>query len=116
MYCAGHYPLDRGCDCCCGDWSLHWMLGRASPFLCGCHNPVGGRVCSPFVGVEALRVGFNKVLLPLSVCPLTKEVSAEASETCVVTANLRATHAGICGSAQKQPKFAGLSPLCSSQI
>lgn len=28
----GHYPLDRRCDWCCGDQSLHWMLDR--PPLC----------------------------------------------------------------------------------
>ena len=53
--CAGHYPLDRGCEWCCGDQSLHQMLSRTSSLLCGCHCPVGGRVCSRGVGVEAPR-------------------------------------------------------------
>ena len=55
--CAGCYPLDRGCDWYCGDHSLHQMLNGASSLLCGCHIPVGGRVCSPAVGVEAPRSG-----------------------------------------------------------
>ena len=46
-------PLTEGL--CCGDQSLHWMLGGASSLLCGCHSPVGSRVCSPVVGVEAPR-------------------------------------------------------------
>ena len=33
------------------------MLGRASSLICGCHSPLGGRVCSPLVGVEAPRSG-----------------------------------------------------------
>ena len=53
--CAGCHPLDRGCDWCCSDHSLHWMLGRASSLLCGCHSPIGGRVCTPVVGEEAPR-------------------------------------------------------------
>ena len=51
--CVSHYPLDRGWDWCCGDQSLHWMLGRAFSLLCGCHSPVGGRVYSPVVDIEA---------------------------------------------------------------
>ena len=39
----------------CGDQSLQWILSRASSLLCGCHSPVGDRVCSPVVGVEAPR-------------------------------------------------------------
>ena len=31
------------------------MLGGASCLLCGCHILVGGRVCSPVVGVETTR-------------------------------------------------------------
>ena len=34
------------------------MLDGASSLLCGCHSPVGGRVCSsPVVGLEAIRLG-----------------------------------------------------------
>ena len=51
-------PLMGVCDFpSCGDWSLHWMLGRASCLLCGCHSSVKGRVCSPVVGTEAPRLG-----------------------------------------------------------
>ena len=57
--CADHYPLDRECDQCCGDHSLHWMLSKASSLLCDCHSPVWDRVCSSVVGVEAPRSGFN---------------------------------------------------------
>ena len=47
-------PLIRGCAWCC-DQNLHWMLGRDDSLLCGCHSPVGDRVGSPVVGVEAPR-------------------------------------------------------------
>ena len=53
------WPLSPCWQCvwwCC-DQSLHWMLGRASSLLCGCHSPVRGRVCSPVVRVEAPRSG-----------------------------------------------------------
>jgi len=35
------------------------MLGRAASLLCGFHSPVGGRVCSPVVGVKNPRSGFK---------------------------------------------------------
>ena len=44
-----------------------------------------------------------------------KEVNTESTEARVVTANLCAAHAGICGFAHKQPKVTSLSLLCSSQ-
>ena len=44
------------------------MPSRASSLLCVCHSPVGGRVCSPLVGVEAHR----------SVCELWCEVAGES--------------------------------------
>ena len=84
--------------------------------LCGCHSPVGGRVCSPVVGVAALRVGFNQALLPLSGCPAPGEVINEARESRVVTEDLHTTCVDVHGSAQKQPKVAPLSLLCSPQI
>ena len=62
-------PL-RGCDWCYDDQSLHWMPSRASSLLCVCHSPVGGRVCSPHVGVEAHR----------SVCELWCEVGRWITE------------------------------------
>lgn len=45
-----------------------------------CHRPVRGRLCSPVAGVEARRVGFGETLLPLSACPVLKEMTAEAGE------------------------------------
>ena len=50
-------PLMGGCVSCCGDQSMHRILGRTSLLLCGCHSPVGGRVCSRVVAVEASRSG-----------------------------------------------------------
>ena len=91
------------------------MLGGASSLLCGRHIPVRDGVCCLVVGVEALRVRFDKASSLLSVCCVSKEVIAEASEAPVVTANLCAAHAGMFSSARKQPKVASLSPLCSSQ-
>lgn len=44
------------------------------------------------VGVEVLMVRFDKALLPLSVCSIPKDMFAEASKACVVTANLCTTH------------------------
>ena len=91
------------------------MLGRASSVLCGCHSAVRSGVCSPVVGVEALRVRFHKAPLPLSACSVPKEVITEASEACVVTENLDACTGGACGFAQKQPKVMSVSLLCLSQ-
>ena len=90
------------------------MFGRASSSLHGYHSPVGGGLCSPVTGVEALRIGFNSALLPLMSHFVPKEVSAEASEVPVVTANLFTTCAEVHGSDQKQPKVTSLSPLCLS--
>ena len=35
------------------------MLGGAASLLYACHSPVGGRVCSPIVGVKNPRSGFK---------------------------------------------------------
>ena len=43
---------DLGFDCCYCDPSLPWILKRASPWLCGCHCPVCGGICSLVGGVE----------------------------------------------------------------
>ena len=43
------------CDWCCDNHSLHWMLSGVSSLVFGCPSPIRGRVCSPFVGVEAPR-------------------------------------------------------------
>ena len=108
--CAGHYPLDKGYDCHCGAQSRCWMLGGASSLLCGSHYPVGGRFCSPVVGVEALKVEFDQPPLPLSVCPAPEEVTAEAIETHVFPANLCTAHEGFHSPTQRQPKVVSLSP------
>ena len=42
-------------------------------------------------------------------CSVPKEATAEASKARVVTANLSATHAGVHGSAEEQPKVVSLS-------
>lgn len=92
--CAGRYPIDRGCDCCCGDQSLHWTLSRASALLCGCHSHVGGQVCSPVVGTDAPRfisellfevgetgallLGEKPLSVPLQNCPLCGAVTSHA--------------------------------------
>ena len=86
-------PLIRRCGLCCGDQSLHWMLGGVSSLFCGCHSLVRGRVCSSVLEVKILRFQFSKALLPLSVFSIPKEVSAEASEARVVAVNLCAVHA-----------------------
>ena len=87
---------------------------EASSLLCGCHQPVESRVCSPVVGVD--RVVFDQALLPLSACRAPKKVTTEASEGHAVTVNLCTTHGSVCGSTQKQPNVMSLSPLCSSQV
>ena len=37
------------------------MLSGASSLLCGCHSPVGDRICSSVVGMEVSR-SFSKLL------------------------------------------------------
>ena len=73
-------------------------------------------VCSPVVGVGALRVGLDQALLSLSVCPAPKELIPEAWEACAVTEDPCSVCDGFCVSAQKEPKVASLSLLCSSKI
>ena len=53
--CAGHQPLERGCDWWCGDQSLHWALGKASALFVAVTALVRGRFCSSVVGVESFR-------------------------------------------------------------
>ena len=73
-------------------WSPGPALGvRQGPLIAPW--PVGVRASSPVVGVEALRVGFDEAPSPLSACPVPKEVTAEAGEAQVVTANLCISHA-----------------------
>ena len=56
------------------------MLGSISSLLCDCHSPIGNRVCSVGVEIEALKVHFSKSPLSLSVFPILKEVSTEADK------------------------------------
>ena len=51
----------------------------------GCHSPVIGGVCSPIVGVETRRVGFNKGSLVLKCVLCLQEGQAEARDAHVVT-------------------------------
>ena len=53
---------------------------QAGPPLCSTAVTAlsGGRVCSLGVGVEALKVRFDKALLPLSVCSVRREVRGGA--------------------------------------
>lgn len=90
--CARHYPLDRVCDWCYGVQSLHWMLGRASSLFHGYHSLMENGFWSLVIGAEALGFGFDKTPLPLCEGSMPKEVRAEASKSCVVTANICAAH------------------------
>ena len=92
------------------------MLNEDYSLLCGCHSSFRGRVCSPVVGVEALRFGFNQSPLPLSMCLFPKEGIAETSEAHVVTELLRTVYVDIHHSSQKWPKVASLSLFCLSWI
>ena len=99
-----------------GGQSLSWMLGEAFSLPCGCHGFCQGEGLLPSFGGEALRVGFDKALLPLSVCfGVHQEMNTGAGEGCGVTGNLCITHAGIQGSAENQTKIVPVSPLCLSQ-
>ena len=107
MVCVGRYSLDRGCDLCCGDQSLHWMLSRASSLLCGCHSPVRGKVCSPDVRVEAPRsvselwceVGGTQTLPlgdePLSI-PLQELSTGKCTLWCHLSLNVQAHKVHYC--------------------
>ena len=76
------FPLDRGCDWCYSIQGLHWMLGKVSSLV---STALAGARSTPLVfGVEAPMVGFSTALLPSSVCPVPKEVTAETNEACVV--------------------------------
>lgn len=90
---------DRHCVCCWSKQSLHWA--EASSLLCGCHSLVTVGVCSPVVGVEALRVGFDQTPLPLNVSPALKGVIVEENEAHVITKTLCVTCVGVHSSTQK---------------
>ena len=86
---------------------------EVSSLLCDCHHPLKDRVCFPILGVD--RVKFDQALLPSSMGPTPKEVPTEESQAHVVTVDLCATRAGVCVSAQEQPRVIPLWPLYSSQ-
>ena len=53
--------------------------------LHGCCHPVRDKVCSPVVGVDALRVRVNQAAFSLNGALPLEEATAEASEACVLT-------------------------------
>ena len=57
------YLFDLSFDCCYCDPSLPWTLKQASPWLCGCHCPVCGGVCSLVGGIEPTQICFFAVIL-----------------------------------------------------
>ena len=65
---------------------------------------LGKGVCA-LVGGEALRVRFNEAPLPLSACSVPKEMSAEAREARMVTAN-------VCTTSQASKILFRSSPCC----
>ena len=81
----------------------------------GSHGPIVGKVFSPFVELEALRVRFDQAPLSLSACRVPREVIAEGCEVSVVTENLFATCIGVHSSTQMQPKVMSLFLLCLYQ-
>lgn len=83
--------LSRNCDGC--------EVGL--PPHCVCHCLIGSRICSPVVGVEALRVGFDQTPLPLNVSPALKGVIVEENEAHVITKTLCVTCVGVHSSTQK---------------
>lgn len=91
------------------------MWCGTSFLLHSCHCPIRDGIFSPAIGVEALRVGFDEVPLPLDVCSAPKEVIAEASKACGITVNLCVASASVAHFSQKQPKVESLSLWCSSQ-
>ena len=71
-------------------------FGCGTSFLLhSCHCPIRDGIFSPAIRVEALRVGFDEVPLPLDVCSAPKEVIAEASKACGITVNLCVASASV---------------------
>lgn len=107
--------LEIRCDWGDSAQSLQWMWGRA-PSLLLVITALGGRVSVPAVGVEALRVRFDKVPLPLSVSSLSleggkmKQVRSHVHSKPVCHPH---RHLWLCPEATQILSF---FPLCSSQI
>ena len=74
------------------------------------------RFAPSFGGFCPLRHRFYQPPLYLSARPATKEVNTKASEVHVNTEDPSASCVHTCDSTQKQPQFASLFLLCSSQI
>lgn len=89
-------------------------MRQDSSLLCDGYHPFRGGVCSPVVGVEALRVEIIQTLFPLSACCPPKEGSSEASEASVVIKVQCPTCLDVSSSAQRQPK--AMSTLLFPQI
>lgn len=90
----------------------------AGPLLCSVAATalLGGRLYSAVVAVEALKVGFGKALLPLSTCPVPKEVTAKAREAHMATSELMRNLCERLQFCPKQLKVNILSLLHSSWI
>lgn len=85
-------------------------MRQDSSLLCDGYHPFRGGVCSPVVGVEALRVEIIQTLFPLSACCPPKEGSSEASEAHELN------FIDICDSSQIQATVVYLLLLWSFQI
>lgn len=116
--CADHYPCDRGVvGIMYGVQSLHVMLGRASSLLCGCHSQASGGVCSlgGWGRSPKGQVRLGHIALECLPCPKRGNCWSKWGLCGNTESMCYANHAGVRGSAQKQPKVASLSPLCLSQ-
>ena len=90
------------------------MVGVTVSRVCaGCETGLAavlrGCCCTPYQKQVVLLSYWSRspecqTLLPLSACPASKEVIAEANEVCAVSEDLWTTCVGVGSSAQKQPQ------------
>lgn len=83
------------------------MFGGASSFLSGCHRPVGDKVCSPVVGLEAhisssrlwCETGGTEMLLlgKEILCVLPQELSIRICNSLVLPAMCKPTNITFVG-------------------